>query len=668
MPPRLRRVDADRGEASDQQAQNPTCNLTRDELKENGVGIGDACPSCFLKYGHHQNGPIPQAAPPAAPKVAKVDAYKMATLVKDIKWKKSSTDQISRLFFQAFENKLTAFMEYKDVWPKILPGCMEDPQSGEWVKENIALVEPPLNWEQSKLIFGKHFDLSILQDVLRQDYKDCRQGYKETVQSYSQRFQTLCSQLEYKNSDDRVIQDYVDGLKLETRHMFKTYKINQSNNPEARFNDLVYVMNVCITSSAVLNDHYDRGEREPSGLKLQQHKRGAKRKAEEIKKCINHPDATSHTTAQCKSKAKTKREKGKSDFQQGEKRQKTDHSKLTCFNCNQPGHISPNCPQPKSEEKKGAAGGGPDKASATGPKPGSSHKGNQPGMKSLTIVKKAGKQNDHDDGECISEGSDVETDRLSIVEEMDEQFVADLNSITVEEYHAISPLLHSMTINANAHIENSASLLEDLVRTELVPTVYALFEPQPELGLLPNGHNELIKNLSDSGCSDSAIDLHLVETLGIPIEPRKGSVLLAENSTRPRIGKTKPIWITFYFWGDLSNKPSCPPIRIQYAFEVVNGIASKRSGHQMMFGRDLMKIIADALERNGIDNKCFLPFAIGAEIKNKEEKPIFIQSSEIVAEASLSDEQQLAIAEAEVAKQHIEKDLLPQRTELSTES
>jgi hypothetical protein len=187
---------------------------------------------------------------------------------------------------------------------------------------------------------------------------------------------------------------------------------------------------------------------------------------------------------------------------------------------------------------------------------------------------------------------------------LDEEFTSDLNAITSE---AKSPFIQEISTG-----RLSAPQLEEIVRSSAdQPIVYTVIEPQ-NVGDLTTSVGIAYKNLSDSGCTHSCVDFKLIERLGIPITPHAGFIKLAEQTRKPRIGRTPPLQVTLVFWG---GSTVCSPIRLLHSFEVMDGVYDDHNKNYFLFGQDLMDKCVNELQHRSNDVSVLMPFFTGIPIR-----------------------------------------------------
>jgi hypothetical protein len=271
-------------------------------------------------------------------------------------------------------------------------------------------MPPLLSWQAAKVAFVKHFQRGDYLDGRRLFYAQCNQTSGETIQEFSRRFQTLATQLHYPDSDTQTTYHYLEGLHRYIQQKLITYKITMrtvGGNPTWDFISLATTINLAITigteaiytqhpptqpnlplhlqRSALANPSSKHGmptnnnkskttDHHPSvasTLRVPMVNRKRTNSYVEEKKCQYHPNSTSHTTEECRTKGERPRETGaitptsKSSIPVPVRPQvpivttttrvkpSTSSSPgIQCYRCNQYGHMSRECPEnPKSKFK-----------------------------------------------------------------------------------------------------------------------------------------------------------------------------------------------------------------------------------------------------------------------------------------------------------------------------
>jgi len=348
------------------------CSMYIEELKEHDdiSVVSDACPHCGLPGFRHGRKPIVNETitynnPPAVASNIFRDVVKTLP-----KWK--ANESSSSHFLKRTAQILTAGNIPQTEWTRLLLLQIDDTNESDWVQNNI--ISKDLDWDDAIPIFAGHFDVFNVKDKLESDYESCRQysKTKETVQHYSDRFLALCSELNIKDDDNRCITHFINGLSYHIKNKLK----EQVNFSKVLGNPIVLtsLKTVCEMAIAIeltiipsTNHGHDKPGSSPSNNNnyshgnnnSNNHKNNNKNKPSGDKKtCINHPNSTSHTTAQCfmtkngGSKSPAKPTSSDSSNKSSSSSSSSNNIRR-CFKCGSPDHLSndKSCPkynQPKS--------------------------------------------------------------------------------------------------------------------------------------------------------------------------------------------------------------------------------------------------------------------------------------------------------------------------------
>ena len=184
------------------------CAITQDVLLDKGLTHFDKCTLCEVPVGYHGLPPSPASV--VSPSAVPVDALKGLVIgggrsVDVPVWRQGEWLSVVP-FLSKFESLCLAEAVPEQRWPSLLLKSVTAPAEIDWVRKTI--VEPRLSWADAKEKFSVHFEKHSYKKELLLDWHRCRQGKNETVQAYSDRFQHLCSQLNYSDSEPFVISQY----------------------------------------------------------------------------------------------------------------------------------------------------------------------------------------------------------------------------------------------------------------------------------------------------------------------------------------------------------------------------------------------------------------------------------------------------------------------------
>jgi hypothetical protein len=308
---------------------------------------------------------------------------------------------------------LESLLEFSPVKPThwislilmMVPGKYELERA--WLYNNIMI--PLLPWQAAKAAFVKHFQRGDYVDGRRLLYSQCNQVSGETIQEYSRRFQTLASQLHYPDSDTQTIYHYLEGLHRHIQQKLITYKITMrtvGGDPTWDFVSLATTIALAITigtesiytqhpqTQPALPLHLQRSalanptSRHITSTNTQKSKtidstsvlttthkgpivsrKRSSNSLEEEKKCQYHPNSTSHTTDECRTKDENPRgirpittvkpsvpthanpQLPLVTTTTSVKPTAAPLSGPQCYRCNQFGHMSRECPQNPNKQR-----------------------------------------------------------------------------------------------------------------------------------------------------------------------------------------------------------------------------------------------------------------------------------------------------------------------------
>ncbi len=343
------------------------CSLFYEELRnEHQLSATDDC-FCDVKVYRHAREPKHNSTSPSSRVNNDVDSSassnnSISSLMRLLpslpKWDKQS---VCRTFLQRVSQVLLTSGVSQSEWTRILPLLVEDVSSAEWIKDNILI--PKVNWSTACQLFTSHFQSSDYKVTLGREYQQCSQKQHEHVQNYSDRFLDLCNQLSIDDENDLAIQHFITHLHPSIQRQYhQAVAMIQLQNPSFSVTSLksVIEMTVKIDVANRTSRLAEQQNQHPSSSDSNKHHHSSSSSTSAGKKCKHHPNATSHTTAECRSnnngkKQDSDRKPGQNKSSSG-KPQNSDSSQkkpVTCYACGQQGHLSndPNCPKKKQQQQ-----------------------------------------------------------------------------------------------------------------------------------------------------------------------------------------------------------------------------------------------------------------------------------------------------------------------------
>lgn len=180
----------------------------------------------------------------------------------------------------------------------------------EWVNENIIAVTD--DWNTAAELFDTHFKRADKEVLIKKEFYACYQKPHETVQEYGQRLSTLVSQLGWNEDNPLVLEHFErhlqpDVLKEWTAYVGNALSLNPESIVERR------TLSGCIklvcerlarvrSQEETLRSAQRQRSVTPPGDKFQRHhKEDSRPGSHSTKKCIYHPQSTTHSTHECRS-------------------------------------------------------------------------------------------------------------------------------------------------------------------------------------------------------------------------------------------------------------------------------------------------------------------------------------------------------------------------------
>jgi len=121
----------------------------------------------------------------------------------------------------------------------------------------------------------------------------------------------------------------------------------------------------------------------------------------------------------------------------------------------------------------------------------------------------------------------------------------------------------------------------------------AVTAPADQMGTEPIVR--LFSSDSDSGCTLSSIGKDMAQSMGIPTIPLgpkdPKNMILANGTIIPRLGRTPPIELTFFFRDEAGLQEPFSPLTLTASLEVVEANGTPKAGNQVVFGQDLMALL-----------------------------------------------------------------------------
>ena len=271
------------------------CKLFMQQLQqEHQLKIDDTC-YCGAKVFAHEQQPTVRSsmqthASAVAPTLAKLNLPKWSTNI-------TAYSYLARL-----EQLLQiSGLDSRD-WCKALLMSNDDITSTAWIQAEIVGKER--DWPSSKAEFLAHFSRCDRTQQLTHEYRNLKQSASETVQSYADRFTHIIGQLGYHDdSSSLVIDHFVLGLDHKIYRKLQqmvTFRREPITSLKKAMGDAIELEITLFPPSATKTHHSNTKPNQAGSRGTTTYGATSQRKH-----CANHPNSTSHSTAECKLKSNT---------------------------------------------------------------------------------------------------------------------------------------------------------------------------------------------------------------------------------------------------------------------------------------------------------------------------------------------------------------------------
>lgn len=527
------------------------CSLYLEDLAEDhDLGHLDACPACLILVARHPRRPVSALVGPAATAgitSAQTNSHSFSTLHNISKltnllprW---TRDSVCRTFLDHIHEILTPLGLPSEEWIRVLPFLMDDAFARKWVSEN--LIGKGLDWAEASAKFTAHFQACDYSVVLQRKYRNCKQGDKESVQAYGDRFLALAASLGISEDNPLAINQFLENLSpIIYKEYFKWLADKQFDNPDFTVTSLHKIVARCIAFD-VANRTANLSSHSSSSSSSNDRPRASPKKT-----CQYHPNSTSHTTAECKSKGGsqsassglTQSHSVKAEASQSSNAQTPVKTNKTCYVCSERGHYANTCPKrqaPASSSTRPAQGLAPSTASSS-----------STAMVTRSMSAKA----------AVSASSSSNAQPTT-------------RAVDVQPLPPAS--VQTVGVVANA---------ADSEIDRAIPS--SMFVPVRQVVLfVVRGH--VFPTLLDTGANVSVVAQQVVKELNIGVQPVQGTVRLAHaNADVQRVGTTEPLQVEALFPGPPSSAP--PALTFTHTFEVM---PMHTAQYSFLIGMDLIGIL-----------------------------------------------------------------------------
>lgn len=318
--------------------------------------------------------------------------YKLLLSMASHRDKWSSSRSIAHEFMSKLETALRQSPVPIIHWIYLIPLMISehDRNMQDWVEERIT--SPNLSWNAAKALFIKHYEHADWKDSLRIKYDACIQQADELVQTYTDRLAALMRHLNISDGDILNIDHYMNGLHsvvysklLSHRSDMRNLPLAGSIGPAWNYTSFIYVSSKASSfenelsaarrthaqpsaASHVNNNDNDNDNNDDAGDidtdddSITRNKRKSfdhninddtpspHKKLRGQLDCMWHPNATSHSTDDCRNPGiesdpeEPSIESSPSTPPAVTTTIKKDLSHIECYGCHETGHYKSNCP------------------------------------------------------------------------------------------------------------------------------------------------------------------------------------------------------------------------------------------------------------------------------------------------------------------------------------
>jgi hypothetical protein len=484
------------------------------------------------------------------------------------KWKSNSICHV-------FLSEITRALENSEIpeneWYRVFSYVSDDHLVNDWIHRNIT--QPQLDFEEACDTFRKHFELAAAAELLAQEYSRCQQRVNESVQSYSDRFSNICARRNIKDEDCLAIQHFVEHLQSPIARKYREQL--------ALAKLLGHTPNVDTLSGVI---SFAIGlEVATKGLDISNTRNYSFTSTGQMKRCKFHPNATSHTTYECRMKPQQSNQSSRFKPNSFTPKKSMTRS-VQCYKCKEYGHYANKCPKrtltystPQSASKDNSSSPSSQQNSWRSPPPDNRPQNfnvNKDGLRRTT------RQSAPPDRFTPSRFQPHSTRAVQVTTKTQHQLTSN------EEDERPEPSQKTSKTKGQSK-KHSSSRSQTTFSTPIINVLQQLptqiFEPRSEVLFLI--HNCVYRTLVDTGATCSFIDQRLAESLSIPIAPISGSIRLAnDDHTLDRSGRTiSLVPVTALF---VSSSRNLPSISFEHRFELL-----RLHERQFIIGTDLLPIL-----------------------------------------------------------------------------
>src|SRR5271163_1201873 len=161
------------------------------------------------------------------------------------------------------------------------------------------IINTPNSWSSTKRLFAQRFEAYDYVNKLRKQYNDLKYSSHDNIQSFSNRYINSCNELSYDTTSAPIIHKFLSLLPPDIHRRF-LMRIESQDKEVSDFDSLQEIVDQIIrienafNNAAYISSHGDHHDNHHYKNKHSSSSQSS------LKRCIHHPNSTSHTTAECR--------------------------------------------------------------------------------------------------------------------------------------------------------------------------------------------------------------------------------------------------------------------------------------------------------------------------------------------------------------------------------
>ena len=238
----------------------------------------------------------------------------------------------------------TAFRQAGSYFPtegsKILyaMGFLKGDPKEQWYNYEAMHPAETLHWSDFSTFLLDNIEDPVNRSLdAQQRYEDAHQLQSQTVQQFNAYLEGVEAQLSFPYSEQQRVNQFFTKIRPELQIQITNVGTDLPKTKAALLSLAIRLeVNVRKTNPGYGKAKNNNNNQGGQGGKKRKRDKGNEPKDED----------------QNKNKNKNKQSNAKGKQNEGSKKQKKDHSYLTCYNCGKPGHIAPDCKEEKKDQPK----------------------------------------------------------------------------------------------------------------------------------------------------------------------------------------------------------------------------------------------------------------------------------------------------------------------------